>query len=187
MRTPSTHHAAQQFAVALNRGLFRYYGRIPSAAMVTWDFNSRSGSAVPISQEASRKWMRGQTVPALAKMQVLAKWLDLDLRALNGGDEITPVGEDPKGNTDRPASLDVVPDTILRKRLLHLIEDLDRPGAELVLAVMLGLIRMSAAQVSSRFANGCDRGGATPKWDAVKAIRVSSGQTDSIPDEAVYV
>ena len=157
MRTPSHRHAAQQFAVALNRGLFRYYGRIPPAAMVARDFNSQSESGVPISQEASRKWMRGHTVPGLAKMQVLAKWLDLDLRAIDGGDEITPVREAPLGDTDAPASLDFVPDAILRKRLLHLIEDLDRPRAELMLTVMLGLIRLSATQARLRYANALDR------------------------------
>ena len=156
MKTPSTRHAAQQFAVALNRGLFRYYGRNPPAAMVTREFNSRSESGVPISQEASRKWMRGHTVPGLAKMQVLAKWLDLDLRALDGSAEITPVREAPTGDTDGPASLDLVPDALLRKRLLHLIEDLDRPRADLMLAVMLGLVRLSATQARLRFVNGWD-------------------------------
>jgi hypothetical protein len=185
MRNPSTCHAAQQFAGALNRGLFRYYGRNPSAAMLTWDFNSRSGSGVPISQEASRKWMRGLTVPELAKMQVLAKWLDLDLRALNGGDEITPVGEAPAGNTDRPASLDVEPDAILRKRLLHLIEDLDRPRAELVLTVMLGLVCVSATQARPRFANGWDRVDATVRPGSRTSNLAKTVQTNAAPVSVV--
>jgi hypothetical protein len=157
MRTASNRHAAQQFAIALNRGLFRYYGRNPPAATVARDFNSRSGNGVPISQEASRKWMRGHTIPGLAKMQVLAKWLDLDLRAIDGGDEITPVREAPAGDPDGPASLDSVPDAVLRRRLLQSIEDLDRPRAELMLTVMLGLIRLSATQARMRFANSLDR------------------------------
>ena len=49
MRISSTRHVAQQFARALNRGLFRYYGRNPSAAMVARDFNLRSRSESPIS------------------------------------------------------------------------------------------------------------------------------------------
>jgi len=99
---------------------------------------------VATSREASRKWMRGHPVPGLAKMQVLAKWLDLDLRAIDGGDEITPVREALAGDPDGPDSLDSVPDAVLRRRLSQSIEEIDRPRAELMLTVMLGLIHLSA-------------------------------------------
>jgi len=187
MRTPSTRHAAQQFAVALNRGLFRYYGRNPPAAMVTRDFNARSESAVPISQEATRKWMRGHTVPGLSKMQVLAKWLDLDLRALNGGDEITPVREAPTGDTDGPSALDTVPDAVLRKRLLHLIGDLDHPRAELMLGVMLGLLRLSATQARLRFVNGWDRVDLTVKPGSRTSNLATTTQTNAARVSVVAV
>ena len=150
MRIAATRHVAQQFARALNRGLFRYYGRNPSAAMVARDFNFRSRSESPISQEASRKWMRGLTVPELAKMQVLAEWLNLDLRALDGGDEPVSASHDVHRRNGPSAALDAVSDVGLRERLVSLIGELDRPSAELVLSVMLGLVRLSASQPRPR-------------------------------------
>jgi len=150
MRIAATRHVAQQFARALNRGLFRYYGRNPSAAMVARDFNLRSRSESPISQEASRKWMRGLTVPELAKMQVLAEWLNLDLRTLDGGDEPVTASHDVHRSSGPSAALDAISDVSLRERLVGLIGDLDRPSSELVLSVMLGLVRLSATQPRPR-------------------------------------
>lgn len=149
MRISSTRHVAQQFARALNRGLFRYYGRNPSAAMVARDFNLRSRSESPISQEAARKWMRGLTVPELAKMQVLAEWLNLDLRALDSNEE---PASDPNGLLHRSGSptLDSVSDLNLRERLVGMVAELDRAQCEVVLNVMLGLARLSATPARPR-------------------------------------
>ena len=150
MRIAATRHVAERFSRALNRGLFRYYGRNPSAAMVARDFNLRSRSESPISQEASRKWMRGLTVPELAKMQVLAEWLNLDLRTLDAGDEPVTASHDVHRRSGPSAALDAISDVGLRERLVGLIGDLDRPSSELVLSVMLGLVRLSASQPRAR-------------------------------------
>jgi hypothetical protein len=151
MRITATRHVAQKFARALNRGLFRYYGRNPSAAMVARDFNLRSRSESPISQEAARKWMRGLTVPELAKMQVLAEWLNLDLRALDGNEEpaADSAGLMHRGTTP---SLDSVSDANLRERLNTIVAELDRAQCEVVLNVMLGLVRLSATNGRPRVA-----------------------------------
>ncbi len=149
MRISSTRHVAQQFARALNRGLFRYYGRNPSAAMVARDFNLRSRSESPISQEAARKWMRGLTVPELAKMQVLAEWLNLDLRALDSNEEPASDANGPLHRNGSP-TLDSVSDVNLRERLVGMVAELDRAQCEVVLNVMLGLARLSAAPARPR-------------------------------------
>ena len=151
MRISSTRHVAQQFARALNRGLFRYYGRNPSAAMVARDFNLRSRSESPISQEAARKWMRGLTVPELAKMQVLAEWLNLDLRALDSNEEAATDSNAALHRSGSP-SLDAVSDVNLRERLVGMVAELDRAQCEVVLNVMLGLARLSAAPARPRVA-----------------------------------
>jgi len=151
MRIDATRHVAQQFARALNRGLFRYYGRNPSAAMVARDFNLRSRSESPISQEAARKWMRGLTVPELAKMQVLAEWLNLDLRALDAP-ETDSFESNPHGYRSGAPVLDGISDVSLRERLIGMVSELDRGQCEVVLNVMLGLARLSATPARPRVA-----------------------------------
>lgn len=174
MRISSTRHVAQQFARALNRGLFRYYGRNPSAAMVARDFNLRSRSDSPISQEAARKWMRGLTVPELAKMQVLAEWLNLDLRALDSAEEPAANNLDALVARGVP-SLDAVSDASLRERLTGLLKELDRAQCEVVLNVMLGLVRLSAAQARSRApAAGRDELAGTPAVAASGTLQAES-------------
>lgn len=146
MQTPAARQVAQKFASALNRGLYRYYGRDPSAAMFARDFNLFLDNGEPISREAARKWMRGDAVPGLARTQLLAKWLNIDLRDLDTGDDIRPLCEGLPKDRDVPLSLDLVSDFSLRNRLLQLIDELDRPKSELLLRVLTRLTRSSASQ-----------------------------------------
>ena len=90
-------------------------------------------------------------------------------------------GEAPGGNTAGSASSDVAPDAILRKRVLHLIEDLDRPRAEIVLDVMLGLVRLSATQAGPRFANGWSRVDPTLRLDSRLSNLTKTAQPNAIP------
>jgi hypothetical protein len=117
--------------------------------MVARDFNLRSRSESPISQEAARKWMRGLTVPELAKMQVLAEWLNLDLRALDSNEEPASDANGPLHRSGSP-TLDSVSDVNLRERLVGMVAELDRAQCEVVLNVMLGLARLSAAPARPR-------------------------------------
>ena len=72
------------FAKELSRRLIEYYGRMPSASVVSRDFNLRiSSDLTPISQETARRWMRSLSLPELEKMQILVEWLGLDLTFLN--------------------------------------------------------------------------------------------------------
>ncbi len=84
------------FAKELSRRLIEYYGRMPSASVVSRDFNLRiPGGISPISQETARRWMRSLSLPELEKMQVLVEWLGLDLTFLNAKSAISSESEAP--------------------------------------------------------------------------------------------
>jgi hypothetical protein len=67
------------FSKEFSRKLIEYYGRMPSASVVSRDFNLRAKDIAPISQETARRWMRSISIPEIEKLQVLVEWLELDL------------------------------------------------------------------------------------------------------------
>lgn len=52
---------------------------MPSASVVSRDFNLRAENIAPISQETARRWIRSISIPEIEKLQLLVEWLDLDL------------------------------------------------------------------------------------------------------------
>ena len=75
------------FTEALAACLTRHYGgRIPSFATIARDFALHSPPGLPpISVETPRKWMRGQSLPSLERLQTLSHWLGTEiLESLNG-------------------------------------------------------------------------------------------------------
>lgn len=52
-----------------------YGGRMPSIATVARDFSLKSPHLPHISNESIRKWLRGETLPHISRMQVLIDWL----------------------------------------------------------------------------------------------------------------
>ena len=70
------------FSLSLVKALALRYQEIPSAAFVAKEFNLRTSTSEPITQESARRWLRGLAIPELDKLLVLRSWLDLDLNAL---------------------------------------------------------------------------------------------------------
>jgi hypothetical protein len=70
------------FSLSLVNALALRYREIPSAAFVAKEFNLRTSTSEPITQESARRWLRGLAIPELDKLLVLRSWLDLDLNAL---------------------------------------------------------------------------------------------------------
>jgi hypothetical protein len=66
------------FCQELNKKLLAYYGRVPSATVLSRDFNLRAKDVPTISQESARRWIRGLSIPESNKLQLLIEWLDLD-------------------------------------------------------------------------------------------------------------
>ena len=78
------HHKA--FADALVDSLRKHYGgRIPSFSTIARDFALHSPLGLaPISVETPRKWIRGESLPSLERLQTLAHWLGPEiLESLN--------------------------------------------------------------------------------------------------------
>jgi hypothetical protein len=70
------------FSKELSRRLIEYYGRVPSASVVSRDFNLRANDDSAISQETARRWMRSLSLPEIERLQVLVEWLGLDVSFL---------------------------------------------------------------------------------------------------------
>jgi hypothetical protein len=59
----------------------RFRGRLPSAAILAINFNSRvSETTSGISNETARRWLRGECIPDKWRMRVLVQWLGIDLQ-----------------------------------------------------------------------------------------------------------
>ncbi len=70
--------ASHLFASALRDALADGQGRLPSAAKFADAFNLRAHGTSTITRETARKWLKGETMPEIGKMQVLIHWLNLD-------------------------------------------------------------------------------------------------------------
>jgi hypothetical protein len=70
--------ASHLFASALRKALVDTDGRLPSAAKFADAFNLRAYGTSTITRETARKWLRGDAMPEIGKMQVLIHWLNLD-------------------------------------------------------------------------------------------------------------
>lgn len=85
MTVPSEVQIREAFAAQLRDRLRqRFRGKLPSAAIVAREFNLRAGAVLPISQESTRRWIRGTSIPDAPRLAVLAAWLHLDFNAALG-------------------------------------------------------------------------------------------------------
>jgi hypothetical protein len=81
--------ASHLFAGALRKALVDTHGRLPSAAKFADAFNLRAYGTSTITRETARKWLRGDVMPEIGKMQVLIQWLNLNPASflqIGGGD-----------------------------------------------------------------------------------------------------
>jgi hypothetical protein len=125
-----------QFAKTLSRHLLDYYGRIPSASVLTRDFNLRAGSKVAhISPETARRWVRGLSMPEMDKLQVIVDWLHLDIGFLSSTAE-TPAGQyDSTFNVGQSRPLNAT-----EQALLQVFRETDIRGKRILLAIAETLI-----------------------------------------------
>lgn len=113
----------KDFADALASSLRKHYdGKIPSFSTIARDFALHSPEGLaPISVETPRKWIRGESLPSLERLQTLAHWLDPEiLQPLNG----KFLGKaSVRTNSKAPSTSDVAGVTELLKQLTP--EELD--------------------------------------------------------------
>ena len=76
------------FALQLKSELLNHYnGVMPSFNVIARDFTLHSPDLPPVSSETIRKWLRGESMPHISRMQVLIEWLGTGLSdfMLQGG------------------------------------------------------------------------------------------------------
>jgi len=82
------------FSAELRESLRNKYGRVPSAAFLAVHFNRYFSEGTPVSQETTRKWIRGVSMPSYIHLKVLIVWLTLDIRRCFDLDDVELTGED---------------------------------------------------------------------------------------------
>lgn len=78
----------ERFAANLREALKARYGRVPSAAFIAIQFNRHNESGKGISQESTRRWLRGLSMPSYQNLQVLALWLGVEVALLIGDSSV---------------------------------------------------------------------------------------------------
>lgn len=69
---------AARFSKVLREKLIERFGDMPSAARVANHFNLRAHGTGAITTEAARRWIKGMSVPELARFRVLSEWLGIN-------------------------------------------------------------------------------------------------------------
>ena len=82
------------FSAELRESLHNKYGRVPSAAFLAVHFNRYFSEGTPVSQETTRKWIRGVSMPSYIHLKVLIVWLTLDIRRCFDLDDVAPTKKD---------------------------------------------------------------------------------------------
>lgn len=72
----------ETFSHFLRESLKKQYGKIPSAEVVSRNFNLRAHGTTPVTQESVRRWIRGESLPTPDHLIVLIQWLRLDLNEI---------------------------------------------------------------------------------------------------------
>ena len=125
------HRVKTAFADRLNTCLKRAYGGVvPSIAVIARDFAFKAPHLPHVSGETIRKWMRGDCLPHVSRMQVLIEWL---------GPEIAEPFENHTKRLANPGSSDRHPvsvhGTTHGTELIHLAEMLSDEEYQSVLAI----------------------------------------------------
>lgn len=68
-----------RFRDLLRQALADRYGYLPSASFVAREFNLRHKGAKTISSESVRRWLQGQCLPRIERIQTISAWLGLRL------------------------------------------------------------------------------------------------------------
>ena len=66
------------FGEALRAALVNRLGKVPSATYLANQFNFRAQGTTVITRETARKWMTGQAIPEIERLNILIDWLNID-------------------------------------------------------------------------------------------------------------
>lgn len=66
------------FSNALRTALVNRMGKMPSSTHFANQFNFRAHGTTAITRETARKWVTGQAIPEIERLNILIEWLELD-------------------------------------------------------------------------------------------------------------
>lgn len=113
--------------------LKKRYGRLPSAAFVAREFNLRCEHNEPICDETARRWIRGSSMPSVARLATLAVWLDIDFNRAFCPEPMTGVRQELGLHAIAGSDPGCSP---IKQLLCQRIEGLDRTRQQLLLEVV---------------------------------------------------
>lgn len=76
--TPSRDVLRRNFSNELRTALIKRMGKLPSSTHFANQFNFRAHGTTAITRETARKWVTGQAIPEIERLQILIEWLELD-------------------------------------------------------------------------------------------------------------
>lgn len=106
-----------------------YRGHLPSISVIARDFSLKAPHLPHISGETIRKWLRGDSVPHVSRMQVLIEWLGPDIAHPFENHAKALV----KGNTQPRGIAEPVAENV--SELLHLAEQLTEKEYQSILSI----------------------------------------------------
>lgn len=68
-----------RFSSAFRQALVKRYGRLPSAPFVAREFNLRHKGSRTISSESARRWLHGDCLPHLDRLETISAWLGIGI------------------------------------------------------------------------------------------------------------
>ncbi|OOF83966.1 hypothetical protein BKG93_08965 [Rodentibacter ratti] len=126
----------EKFAETL-RQLLLEKGYEPKAATLEREFNLRHYGK-PIGLHAVARWLRGETLPSLARLRTLADWLEVDIKTLVSEEKAYQVSKIEQQNL--PAkhiweSASSYHDQILFQKFLNLPQEQKKIVREIIMAL----------------------------------------------------
>ena len=129
------------FADRLKKALLAA-GYEPRPSVLEREFNLRYWGK-PITFQAVRRWLRGDSIPAQDKLQVLAAWLRIEPHVLRYGDENERAGHVP------PSSVDVIPAGGEEAEVLRIYRSLSSEQRRVLRHVILTFAKAHVGESSS--------------------------------------
>lgn len=110
------------FSDALRDALVARLGKLPSATHFANQYNLRAHGTTTISRETARKWINGQAVPEMPRLNILIDWLGLDTSKFLS-----------RGKIKKPLLEDVGDDDLTLETIVELLRQMDAKTRSVVL------------------------------------------------------
>ncbi|MFY9316598.1 MAG: transcriptional regulator [Burkholderiales bacterium] len=126
----------QGFSRRLRDSLRRTKVAARGATGIAREFNLRYQGA-PVTAQAVRKWLLGESLPSQDKMRTLALWLEISPHWLRFGEAEPRTGRQHLALRQEPAAYQVSPGWLAAK-----FDALSEPHKKMVMEIVLGLLRL---------------------------------------------